>query len=125
MTLYYVLACTVIAIHGLFILWVIFGAAFTRGRRLLSWLHIVSLLWGVWIEAGPWPCPLTWAENWLELRAGRSPYQGAFLLHYLDKLVYPDIPPAWLTRAAVVVGIVNAGVYLRRFLRAKHREDRP
>jgi hypothetical protein len=42
-------------------------------------------------ELLPWPCPLTDLENWFEGKAGVQPYQGGFLLHYLDKLVYPDI----------------------------------
>jgi hypothetical protein len=119
MRLYYLLACAVMAVHALFILWVVFGAAVTGGHRLLRRLHIGSVLWGVWIEAGPWPCPLTWAENYLERRAGMESYQGAFLLHYLDRFVYPNIPPAVLIDAAVVAAIVNLGIYARRFRRAR------
>ncbi|SRR6266568_141342 len=119
--LYYVLACVVLVLHSLYMGWVVFGAAFTRRRPLLAWLHIASLLWGIWIEVGPWPCPLTNAETWLEVRAGIQPYQGSFLLHYLDKLVYPNIPPVWLTEAAVVVAIVNLGIYARRYHRARKK----
>ena len=93
MQFYYVLACAVMAVHALFVLWVIFGAVVTGRHPLLRWLHIASLLWGVWIEAGPWPCPLTWAENWLEVRAGVDSYTGGFLLHYLDRIVYPTWSP--------------------------------
>jgi Protein of Unknown function (DUF2784) len=122
MPFYYALACAVMAIHALFIIWVIFGAVVIgRHHPLLRWLHIASLFWGVWIEAGPWPCPLTEVENWLELRAGVDPYHGGFLLHYLDRIVYPNIPPVWLTEAAVVVAIFNLGVYARRYLRARKR----
>jgi hypothetical protein len=88
---------------------------FTRGRPVLRWAHIVSLVWGLVIEIFPWTCPLTWAENWLEARAGIAPYQGGFLLHYLDALVYPDVPPALLTVAAGVVVAVNAAIYWRRW----------
>jgi Protein of Unknown function (DUF2784) len=109
-------------LHALFILWVIFGAAVTGRHALLRWLHIASLFWGIWIEAGPWPCPLTQLENWLELRAGVDSYTGGFLLHYLDRIVYPDIPPLWLTEPAVVVAIVNVGVYARRYHRARKRK---
>ena len=119
---YYALACAVLVVHLLFIAWVIFGAAFTGHRRLLRWLHIASLLWGVWIEVGPWPCPLTWLENWLEVRAGLQPYQGSFLLHYLDKFVYPDVPPVLLTEVAVAVAVVNLAIYARRFFRAKEKK---
>ena len=106
------------ALHALFILWVIFGAILTRCRPLLRWLHIASLVWGISIEVLPyWSCPLTLAENWLQLRAGVTPYQGGFLLHYLDMFVYPNVPPVLLTVAAVVVGIVNIGIYGQRFRR--------
>ena len=59
----------------------------------------------------PWPCPLTLLENWLEGNAGVEPDQGGFLLHYLDKLVYPDISSAVLTIAAVIVCGLNLAFY--------------
>src|SRR5271166_1908020 len=88
---YSALAISVLFLHALYILWVVFGALLTRSRPLLRWLHIASLLWGILTEVLPWPCPLTLLENWLEGRGGIEPYQGGFLLHYLDKLVYPNI----------------------------------
>lgn len=86
-----------LALHALFILWVIFGAILTRSRPLLRWLHVASLVWGLLTELLPWPCPLTLIESWLEAKARVEPYQGGFLLHYLDKLVYPNIPATVLT----------------------------
>jgi hypothetical protein len=64
----------------------------TRGRPALAWLHVASLVWGIATELRPWPCPLTLAEQWLEARSGSTPYQPGFLVHYLDKLIYPDLP---------------------------------
>jgi hypothetical protein len=120
--MYLAAAIIVLALHLAFILWVVFGALFTRGRPRLTRLHIVSFVWGLLIEIFPWTCPLTLAEIWLEQRAGIAPYfppyQGGFLLHYLDKLVYPDVPPWLLIVAAVVVVAANIGVYWRRWLRA-------
>ena len=101
------LAVCVLFVHVLFILWVILGALLTRGRPVLRWLHIASLMWGILAELLPWPCPLTFLENWLEVKAGVYPYSGGFLLHYLDKLVYPDISPTALTIAAVLVCVAN------------------
>ena len=115
--MYSALAAVVLAAHLLFILAIIFGAAFTRQRPLLRWLHLGSLVWGILIEILPWTCPLTWAENWLETRVGRAPYQGGFLLHYLDALVYPNISPALLTGLGVAVCVVNLSIYARRFRR--------
>ncbi len=115
--LFAVAACVVLILHLLFIAWVVFGALLTRGRPRWAALHLISLVWGILVEVGPWPCPLTLAENWLEVRAGEAPYQGGFILHYLDRWVYPDLPPALLTWAAIVVVAVNAVVYARRFRR--------
>ena len=76
--LYSALATAVLFLHALFIVWVVFGALFTRSRPILRWLHIVSLIWGILTELLPWPCPLTLLENWLEQKAGVEPYQGGF-----------------------------------------------
>jgi hypothetical protein len=111
---YSALATVVLFLHALFIVWVIFGAFLTRSRPLLRWLHIASLLWGILIEFLPWPCPLTLLENWLEGKAGIQPYQGGFLLHYLDKLVYPDISATALTVAGVIVCGMNLAFYGRQ-----------
>ena len=108
------LATAVLFLHALFILWVVFGALLTRSRPVLRWLHIASLVWGILTEVLPWPCPLTLLENWLEGRGGIEPYQGGFLLHYLDKLVYPDISANVLTIAGVIVCVANLVFYARQ-----------
>jgi uncharacterized protein DUF2784 len=82
-----------------FILWVVFGALLTRSRPILRWLHVGSLVWGILTELPLWPRALTVLENRLEAKAGVQPYQGGFLLHYLDKFVYPDISATVLTIA--------------------------
>jgi len=111
---YSALATAVLFLHALFILFVIFGALLTRSRPLLRWLHIASLVWGILTEVLPWPCPLTLLENWLEAHGGIEPYQGGFLLHYLDKLVYPDISAKVLTIAGVIVCVANLAFYARQ-----------
>ena len=113
------LAVVVLALHLAFILWVMVGAVFTRGRPWLAWTHLLCAAYGVVIETGPWPCPLTLAENWFEVQAGRLPYHGPFLLHYLDALVYPNVPPALLTWLAVMVLAINVVVYWRRWRRSR------
>jgi hypothetical protein len=111
---YSALAISVLFLHALYILWVVFGALLTRSRPMLRWLHIASLVWGILTELLPWPCPLTLLENWLERNAGVDPDQGGFLLHYLDKLVYPDIPSTMLTTAAVIICTLNLAYYGRQ-----------
>ena len=120
-SLYSALAIFVLLLHALFILWVAFGALLTRSRPVLRWLHIASLVWGILTELLPWPCPLTLLENWLETKAGVEQYQGSFLLHSLDKLVYPDISSTMLTIAAVIVCILNLAFYGRQIWIARRR----
>jgi hypothetical protein len=114
LTFYAMFAILVLLLHALLIWWVISGALFTRSRPVLRWLHISSLVWGILTELLLWPCPLTLLENWLEAKAGVQPYQGGFLLHYLDKLVYRDIPSTLLTVAGLIVCTLNLGLYARR-----------
>ena len=108
---YAALAVIVLVLHALFIVWVIFGALVTRHRPVLRALHVASLIWGILTELTAWPCPLTLLENWLEAKAGIEPYQGGFLLHYLDRLVYPDVSVVLLVTAGVVVCAVNLAIY--------------
>ena len=113
-----VLAALVLLVHLLWILWVILGWTLTRKRPALAVLHILSLIWGVAVETGPWPCPLTFAEQWLEGQAGVNPYRGGFLIHYLDALIYPDVPPALLTWAGAGVCVLILAIHGLRFWRA-------
>jgi len=118
---YSVLAVSVLFLHALFILWVVFGALVTRSRPILRWLHLCSLVWGILTELLPWPCPATVLENWLEAKAGVQPYRGGFLLHYLDKLVYPDISATALTIAGVFICALNLALYGRQMWIARLR----
>lgn len=112
--MYSALAATVLVIHLLWIGWILLGWLFTRGWPLLTGLHIASLVWGVAVELGPWPCPLTMLEVWLEVRSGATAYHQGFLVHYLDKLVYPDLPEAVVGWVGAGVCVVILGVYGRR-----------
>jgi len=102
-------------------LWVVFGALLTRSRPILRWLHVASLVWGILKELLHWPCPLNLLENWLEGKAGVEPDQGGFLLHYLDKLVYPDISSMMLTTVAVIICALNLASYGRQAWIARFR----
>lgn len=114
---YRILAGAALATHFIWILWVIFGALLTRGRPFWRWFHILSLIYGILIEVLLWPCPLTIAEQWLQARDGRTPYQEGFLIHYLDLLVYPDVSETLLTGCASAVCLFNLGIYVFRFRR--------
>lgn len=119
------LAALILALHLVWILWVLTGVLFTRGRPWLTTFHLASLVWGIVVEIGPWPCPLTMLENWIEVRAGMHTYSGSFIVHYLDALVYPNLPVALIIWFAVAVCAANLLVYawrLERTLRSRRRK---
>lgn len=120
------IALLILAVHLVWLVLIVFGALWTSGRPVWSGLHILALIWGIVVEVGPWPCPLTLAEQYCELRAGEVAYQGSFLLHYLDGIVYPNLPIWLLTGIGVSVCALNLGIYCWRIrtalLRRKLRE---
>ena len=111
------MAAVVLAIHLIWILWVIFGWVIARNRPVLRWFHFASLIYGIFIEIAPLPCPLTLLEQYFELRAGVVPYRGPFLVHYLDATVYPNISDALRISLAVLVCGANLYLHFRRFRR--------
>jgi hypothetical protein len=119
------LSVLVLGVHLLWLALVIFGALWTRGRPTWTALHILALLWGIAVEVSPWPCPLTLAENYFEARAGQPAYQGSFLLHYLDAIVYPNLPSWIVAGAGVAVCALNLGIYGWRWRRSHALRSKP
>ncbi len=119
MNVYQALAVAALTLHLVWILWVILGWLVTRNRPWLRWFHLLSLVYSVLIEILLWPCPLTFAEQWFQARAGVQPYQESFLLHYLEVLVYPAVSQTLLTWCAVSVCLFILGLYGVRFRRRR------
>jgi len=115
--LYRWMAFAALATHWAWLVWVIFGWLGTRGHPVLRTLHIASVTYGALVEIFVWPCPLTLVEQWAEQRAGLRPSQQTFLEHYLEAIVYPDVPPWLLTWCGVGVCAAILGIYVRRFCR--------
>lgn len=77
-------------------------------------LHVLAIVWGIIAETGPWPCPLTLAEQWAMAQAGMRGFRGGFLEHYLEAIVYPNLPVNLIIACAVFVCSLNLGIYARR-----------
>lgn len=112
---FFIAAIFVLAVHLLFNVWYVFGAALTKGRPRLVTLHIFSLIYGVIAENASFACPLTLLEQWCQARAGVAPYTGAFEVHYLRAFVAPQFPLWVLEYGAVSVFLINVAIYARRF----------
>ena len=127
MNLYLALAAAVLTLHLAWIVWVALGWLLTRSRPWLRALHILSLLYSIVIELGPWWCPLTLVEQWAQSRAGMAPYQESFLIHYLEALVYPNVSERVLAWSAAgfcvfILGLhggLHVGLHGLRFRRRR------
>ena len=115
-----VLADAVLVVHGMFVLWAVFGVIAVWRWPRLALLHLPALAWAVWIEATGGVCPLTPLEVSLRRAAGEAGYSGGFLEHYLGGILYPE----GLTRdVQIALGLlviaVNAAMYLGVLRRKK------
>jgi len=113
----HVVILLVLSAHLAWILWVIFGAFWTSGRRWLTTFHVASLVWGIMVEIGPWPCPLTSAEDFFRRRAGGVSSGGNFLQHYISSIVYPNVSVTLLIVCGVAVCVANLAIYMWRAFR--------
>ena len=110
--LYRLAAEAVLLLHLAFIVFALLGAAFAARRRWLVVVHLPAAAWGFFVELTGRICPLTYAENFLRIKAGQSGYTESFIEHYLLAVIYP----AGLTREvqlvlAAVVVVVNVIIY--------------
>ncbi len=87
---YRVLADLVLAAHGLFVAFVIFGGLLALWKRWVAYVHLPALAWGAMVIGMGWICPLTPLEVSLRERAGQEGYAGGFIQHYLLGIIYPE-----------------------------------
>ena len=114
--LYRLAADAVLLLHLAFIVFVLLGAAFAQRWRWLVVVHLPAAVWGCFVEITGRICPLTYAENYLRIKAGQSGYRDSFIEHYLLAVIYP----AGLTREvqfvlAGVVVVINVAFYVWLF----------
>ncbi|HVN72632.1 MAG TPA: DUF2784 domain-containing protein [Desulfomonilia bacterium] len=85
-----ILADGVVLLHLGFIIFVIFGGIFIVFQSKVLWFHIPCVIWGILVELIGFICPLTPLENYMRIHAGRSPYSGDFVIHYIEPVIYPE-----------------------------------
>ena len=109
---YRIAADLTLVLHLTFILFVLFGGLLYLHRTRWIWLHLPSMLWGVWVEWAGWICPLTPLETYFRHMASSGGYQEGFVEHYLVTLIYPDqltISLQWLLGGLILT--INIFVY--------------
>ena len=124
---YRILTDSIVAIHLLFIIFVIFGSFLVLYKKWFVWIHIPAAIWGACVELFGWYCPLTPLENWFRSGGDRMTYEGGFIEHYLIPIIYPEN----LTRnmqivlglSVIVINIVVYFIVLSRIKKLKHKNN--
>jgi hypothetical protein len=119
-------ADAVLLLHLAFIVFAVLGGLLIVWWRVVLFLHLPALVWGVFVELTGRICPLTSIENTLRIKAGTAGYSESFVEHYLLGVIYPD----GLTREiqyflGALVVVINFIIYLWLFyyLRQGNRKD--
>lgn len=113
--LYKILADSVVLLHLLWILFLIFGAFIGVRNRVIRIIHITGLFLAVALTVLGWYCPLTYLEVWLRAKHDpRLAYAGSFIIHYVERLVYLEISPAAILILSLLILVMNGLVYFRK-----------
>ena len=115
--MYELLANLTLVTHLIFILFVIFGGMLFYIFSKIIYIHIPSLLWGIYIELTNSVCPLTYLENWFLYKGELSTYSNDFINNYLFPIIYPAGLTAeiqiYLGVSLIVINILIYGLILK------------
>ena len=122
--IYKLLADTLVAIHLKWILFMLAGFVLTvRGfwrkgffdRWLFRTLHLCGIVFvGILGLLGRY-CPLTIWENALRERcAQRLVYPGSFIIHYIEKIVYPSVHPLIIQVPTTFIAVFTVAAFVFR-----------
>jgi hypothetical protein len=120
---YSFLASATVALHLVFIVFVIGGAWLAARNIGWAYLHLPAVAWVAYLEFTGAICPLTPLENAWRIRAGEVGYAEGFIEHYLLPIIYPT---GLTASVQVVLGLLvvagNAVAYAWLWRRHRHAE---
>ena len=112
---YKMLADFVVLIHFLWIIFLFFGALWGVRKRVVKVIHLGGLLFAFILNISHWYCPLTYLEVYLRLKHNPDlTYAGSFIIHYVEKMIYVDLPTSFLLVATILLCLFNLWFYLRK-----------
>jgi len=120
---YKIFADAIIVVHFLFVLFMLLGFLLTVytiffRHRFFDWwlfrsLHLLGIFYVASLSILGKYCPLTLLENQLMSRyESSSVYSGSFIVHYLEKLVYPDVNPLTIQIPTIFIAIFTIVAFI-------------
>jgi hypothetical protein len=112
---YKLAADSVVLVHFLWIVFLIFGVFIGRKYRTVKIFHIAGLGFAVIMQIFGWYCPLTYIEIWLRKRhAPLLSYSGSFIVYYMEKLIYIKLTPWIIFMLTLILISITAYIYSMR-----------
>lgn len=112
---YKILAEMTISLHFLWILFLIFGAFAGVRNKFAKIAHFSGLVFALVIQIFGWYCPLTYLEVWLRQKYEPvSAYKGPFITHYLEKIIYIELPQGVITALTILLLVLNVRIYSKK-----------
>ena len=122
--LYKIIADVIVVIHFIWIIFMLLGFILTIygffRKEFLDWwlfrtLHLSGILFVGMLTILRRFCPLTILENLSRARySSEATYPGSFIIHYIEKLVYPDVNQTLLRLGTVFVALFTLAVFIIR-----------
>ena len=116
--LYSILANITLGLHSLWIVFLVIGGLWGRKRLSVGAVHVLGLAFAVVMQVAGWYSTHTQLGVWLRRR--QSPgtgYEGSFIIQYLERFVYPDVPLRLVFVLTIVLCLFNLFLYGARFVR--------
>lgn len=112
---YKVLADIVVFAHLSWIIFLLFGAFWGVRNKRVKLVHISGLAFAVILQVFDWYCPLTHLEALLRSRHDPAlSYRGSFIAHYMEKIIYIELPRSLIFALTIFLAGINSWLYLRR-----------
>jgi len=121
---YKIIADIIVAMHFIWIVFMLFGFFLTIfgffRQKIFDWwlfrtLYLSGILFVGILTILRRFCPLTILENLSRVKYNpETTYPGSFIVHYIEKLVYPDINQILLRVGTIFVAVFVLVVYIIR-----------
>ncbi len=108
--MYELAADLTLIVHFAFIIFVVFGGILFLISTKIIYVHVPTLLWGIYIELTHSICPHL--ENWFLQKANLKTYSEGFIQNYLVPIVYPkNLTEELQIYFAIALVVINSIIY--------------
>jgi hypothetical protein len=112
---YKILADSVVLIHFLWVIFLLFGATLGVKNKAVRIFHLSGFAFAFIIQIFGWYGPLTYLEVWLRSKHDFAlTYTGSFIIHYVEEIVYIELSRTLILFFTILLYGLNIGFYFMK-----------